>query len=99
MFYGVEQSTDMRCPRTVIKKFRGEKALLKWMENSGGFTYGDPTGARNYHHTFRYGYELHGRINKKDPIFLDRGTLTYPQNDSDNMARYLMHNGCEIKAA
>ena len=43
------------------------------MENSGSFTYVDPKGARNYHHNFRYGYELSGRIDKKDPIFKDLG--------------------------
>lgn len=96
MFYGVEQSTDMRCPRTVIKKFKNKNALLKWMKNSGGFTYEDPDGARNHHHTFRYGYELHGRIDKKDPIFSYTGTTTYPKNKEDNMAWYLMRNGLEI---
>lgn len=89
MYYGVEQSTDQRCPRTVIKKFTGKRALLKWMEKSGGLTYADPVGARNYHHTFRYGYELSGRVDRKDAIFQDRGSNSYPRNDADNMASYL----------
>lgn len=96
MFYGVQQSTDMRCPRTEIKKFSTIKALKKWMENSGGFTYGDPKEARNYHHNLRYGYELSGRINKKDPIFNDLGTRDYPQNDNDRMANYLYMYGEKI---
>lgn len=97
MYYGVEQSTDMRDKRTVIKKFTSKVALLKWMKNSGGFTYDDPESARNYHHTFREGYELNGRINKKDKIFNDRGTTTYPRNADDNLANYLYVHGLEIK--
>ena len=97
MFYGIEQSTDLRCPLTVIKKFTTIKPLLKWMENEIRLTYADPESAGNYHHTIRYGYELRGRINKKDPIFLDRGTSTYPQNNADNMATYLRRNGEEVE--
>lgn len=98
MYYGVEQSTDMRDKRTVIKKFASNKvALLKWMKNSGGFTYDDPESARNYHHTFRKGYELNGRVNKKDKIFMESGTPTYPRNDADNLAAYLYKYGSEIK--
>lgn len=97
MYYGVEKSTDMRDKRTVIKKFSSKTALLKWMKNSGGFTHDDPESARNYHHTFREGYELNGRINKKDKIFNNRGTPTYPRNYNDNLASYLYVYGVEIK--
>lgn len=39
MFYGVEQSTDMRDRRTQIVKFTNISALKKWMKNSGSRTY------------------------------------------------------------
>lgn len=66
------------------------------MENSGRLTYDDPEQARNYHHDFRYGYELFGRINKKDPIFRSLGSRDYPQNDKDNTANYLYRYGDKI---
>ena len=98
MFYGIEQSTDSRNQRTRIEKFRSETALRKWMGvNNGGFTYGDPDSARNHHRTFRYGYELDGRIDKKDDIFKDTGTSTYPRTNSDNLATYIRRHGWEVK--
>lgn len=93
MYYGVEQSTDLRNKQTVIKKFSSNKGLLNWMQNSGNFTYPDPESARNYHHTYRYGYILLGRIDKKDPIFKDFGTRTYPNNYEDQIATYLYKYG------
>lgn len=97
MFYGIEQSTDMRCPRTVVKKFTSESSLKKWLTNSGNFTYSDPDAARNHHRSFRYGYWLDGRINKKDEIFSYNGTTTYPRSEVDNLATYIRHYGLEIK--
>lgn len=96
MLYGIEQSTDLRCPRTVVKKFSTLSSLLRWMEGGGGFTYDDPDVARNYHHTFRYGYKLIGRVNWKDQIFSDRGTGFYPRNSSDNLASYIYKYGVEL---
>lgn len=96
MYYGVEQSTDLRDRRTVIKKFTTERSLNKWMEKSGEFTYADPESARNYHHTFRYGYYLNGRIDKKNSIFKESGTSTYPLREADKVANYLYKYGEEI---
>ena len=74
MYYGVEQSTDLRNQRTVIKKFTSIKSLYKWLDQcNNDYTYADPEGARNWHRTIREGYELCGHINKKDAIFHDRG--------------------------
>ena len=97
MYYGVEQSTDMRNKQTQIKKFTSKRSLEKWMQNSGNFTHSDPVAARNYHHTYRYGYELIGRVNKKDPIFKDKGSSTYPRTNNDNLALYLYSYGKEFK--
>ena len=98
MFYGIEQSTDMRCPRTVVKKFTSENAVRKWMKISGGFTYTDPEGARNHHRSFRSGYAYAGRIDKKDKIFKSYGTRDYPKNDTDNLAFYIQKYGRELDA-
>ena len=93
MFYGVEQSTDMRARRTVIKKFRSKAALEKWLAHGGGFTHGDPVAAKNHHHSHRSGYELRGKIDKRHNIFGDRGTPCYPRSDADNTAFYLYKFG------
>lgn len=98
MYYGVSQSTDMRCKNTIIKKFTSEKALKKWLSyGSGGYTYKDPEQAQNYHHTFKHGYELYGRMDKKNPIFKDKGSPTYPRYETDNIAYYLEEYGTRIE--
>jgi hypothetical protein len=96
MFYGVEQSTDKRCPNTVIKKFTSIRSLKKWMEFSGRFTHENPEFAMNWHHTYRMGYYLNGRINKKDKIFSDKGSRTYPRSLNDNIDMYLYVYGVEV---
>ena len=37
MYYGIERSTDMRCPDTKVKKFTSKTQLEKWMLVSGDF--------------------------------------------------------------
>ena len=96
MFYGIEQSTDMRCPRTVVKKFSSENVLRKWMQGGGNFTYSDPDAARNHHRSFRTGYELAGRIDRKNYIFGQHGTRDYPRTDTDNLAIYISTFGDEV---
>lgn len=98
MFYGIEQSTDSRNQKTVIKKFPSQKSLEKWMnEKSGEYSYTCPESAKNYHRTFRYGYEYAGRIDKKDRTFSNSGTPTYPRNQKDNLATYIWKYGKAIK--
>lgn len=98
MYYGVFQSTDLRDRRTQIKKFSSLKAALKWKEiDNGLFTHDDPDAARNHHHSFKYIYEYHGRIDKKDKIFQYNGTSTYPCTENDKLATYLYKYGTEIK--
>ena len=96
MYYGVEQSTDLRCRMTVIKKFSSLKAALLWSCHSGGYTYGDPESARNYHRTFRRVYMHIGRVNKRHSAFFERGTRDYPMDDADRMANYLTATCDEI---
>ena len=98
MFYGVEQSTDKRSPNTVIKKFTSIVSLKKWLAVSGGFTHENPEIVRNWHHTFRTGYYLNGRINKKDKIFSDKKNRNsmYPRSLNDNIDMYLYVYGVEV---
>lgn len=98
MFYGVKQSTDMRNKQTEVKKFKTETALKKWLSYGGGnFTYDDPEEARNYHHSFKSGYELNGRINKKDRIFQQKGSRDYPKSNNDKIASYLYVYGRSVE--
>ena len=99
MFYGLEQSTDLRDRRTVVKKFSSESALRRWIGNGGGeLTYADPDLARNWHHTFREGYELVGRIDRKNRIFSDVGTRDYQRCAADNMAAYIHKFGTHVRS-
>lgn len=98
MFYGVKQSTDLRDRQTEVKKFKTEAALKKWLSyGSGNFTHDDPESERNYHHSFKSGYELQGKMNKKDKIFLRLGTSTYPLSYNDKVAHYLYVYGREVE--
>ena len=86
MFYGVENSTDMRDRRYVIKKFSSESGLRKWVREtgkSGRMTHDNPEEA------FRQGYEMIGRVNKKDPIWKLQTARTYSMDDSQRMYNYL----------
>lgn len=98
MFYGIEQSTDLRARRTVVKKFSSESALRRWIGNGGGeFTYTDPDMARNWNRTFRDGYELNGRVDRKNMIFSAIGTRDYPRCAADNLAAYIHNFGTQVK--
>jgi len=98
MFYGIEYSTDLRCKQTVVKKFRTENALKKWIDGCRKrSTYADQESARNWHHTFREGWELRGRIDFKHKMFQDYGTSTYPQTKSDNIHSYLFKYGRRVE--
>jgi len=97
MIYGIEQSTDLRCKQTVIKKFGSIKTAQKWAKNSGGFTYRNPEAARNYHHTFRYLYEFFGRLPKKEvKVEMSYSTSTYPVTEADAKARIIMRHGKKV---
>ncbi|MBD5641851.1 MAG: hypothetical protein HDQ91_05485 [Desulfovibrio sp.] len=82
---------------TKVRKFSSLNAAMRFARiGSGNYTYKDPEAARNWHHTFNSVWELKGRINRRDPIFSDRGTSCYPRNDADNLAAYIQRNGEEI---
>ena len=96
MFYGVEQSTDFRFPNTVIKKFKDYESLKKWLEVPSKFTHENPELEENWHRTYRKGYHLNGRINKKDKIFTDKGSRMYPRSLNDNIDMYLYVYGVVV---
>lgn len=97
MYYGIEQSTDMRDRRTAVRKFSSLSGLQKWIKNSARFTHDDPAGANNFHRTFRSGFELDGRIDKTDPIFKGRGTSAYPLSAETKKARHISQYVKEIE--
>ena len=98
MYYVISQSTDLRCPLTKIRKFTSLNAAVRFAGmGNGEYTYKNPEAARNWHHTFNEIWELKGRINRKDPIFQDRGTSCYPRNDDDNLASYIQKHGFEVQ--
>lgn len=98
MYYGIERSTDLRDPQTVVKKFTTLNSLKRWV-NAKRFvtTHTNPEVARNWHHTLRYGYELRGRIDKRDDFFMETGTSTYPLTTIDKLGNYIRYYGKEIE--
>lgn len=99
MFYGVVQSTDMRCRGTKILKFSSRKGLVAWLNAGGGeFTHENPQEEQNYHHDLRYGYELNGWVNRKDAIFSNFGSPTYKKTENDQFVDYLQKYGKEVVA-
>ena len=80
-------------------KFASESALRRWIGNGGGeLTYSDQESARNWHHTFREGYEMKGRIDRKNRIFSDVGTRDYQRCAADNMAAYIHKFGTHVRS-
>lgn len=69
MFVGIEETTDSRYPETVIKKFRSERAAVRWMTEegangyawSGAATHDVPGYQQNWHHRLRCVYEIKAR--------------------------------------
>lgn len=97
MYYVISKSTDLRCLDTQIKKFTSIVAAKRYASiGQGKFTHKNPKEANNYHHTYNYVYELTGRINKKDKIFKDKGSPTYPKTYNDNLAEYIRTYGIEL---
>jgi len=98
MFYGFKRSTDMRDTNTKVAKFKSKDQLLQWMGiDNGKLTHDDPVAARNYHHDFKYGFELEGKVDKKDAIFKERGSTTYPLYENDLLYLYVSKHGIEIE--
>lgn len=96
MYFGIEKSTDLRNPQTVIVKFakNDKKKIKAWFfsESNGEFTYNNPKAANNYHHTFRHIYVYDGylKMNKKEIAeIIKGGTSTYPVYMDDARAKII----------
>lgn len=96
MYFGIEQSTDLRNPQSLIVKFaKIEKKKVKtWFFSkiNGEFTYANPDAAHNHHHTFRYIYEYDGQliITKKEIEEIKKySTSTYPIYTEDARAQII----------
>ena len=101
MIYGVEETTDIRHPETVIVKFRTELQARKWAENSGGFAWSGaateslPRQSQNWHKRFRriflmpYGWRPPSKkkLDKERDRFQSRESL---------IARYVWKYGKEL---
>ena len=108
MFYGVEQTTDQRCPDTKIKKFTSLKQALKWRSNSGGYAWPGaarndiPGPLRNFHHRLREVYEMPRGWRKPSSKQLnkeawERSTSMYPRSSNEILASIFFRKGIEIK--
>lgn len=93
MFYGVIQSTDMRCRNTKVIKFSGRKALITWINAGGEFAHENPEEEQNCHRNIRYVYKLAGRVNRKDAVFSCFAGGVYAKTQEDRLADYLYKYG------
>lgn len=61
-YFGVEQSTDSRDPRTRVERLgsgkRGLERAIEYAKKSSHLTYADPHAARNFHHTLYSAWEV-----------------------------------------
>lgn len=71
MIYGIEETTDLNHPETVVRKFESLTRARKWAEQSGGLAWGGaadeslPVTQQNWHHRFRDLYEMPPAFNLK----------------------------------
>lgn len=93
MFYGVIQSTDMRCRNAKVIKFSGRNALITWINAGGEFTHENPEEAQNYHRNIRHGYKLSGRVNRKDAVFSCFAGGVYAKTQEERLVDYLNKYG------
>ncbi|WP_304459230.1 hypothetical protein [Alicyclobacillus sendaiensis] len=87
----IEQSTDLRSPRTKVRFTTSVRQARQWCEGSGQFTYGDPESARNWHRTFIKVYQLPVGWRKPSDKYLQEkarqaSTPTYPRTAVDVLA-------------
>ncbi len=90
MFYGIEQTTDLRYRETVIRRFRSESTLREWLGQSQG-QYAWPGAAderlpasqQNWHRRLRTGYRMPKgwRLKDKDVQRLRAGDHRSPYID------------------
>ncbi len=103
MIYGIEQSTDMRCPQTVIAKFTSRRSAMRWLEPAR-LTHGeDAETVQNFHHTLRTAYEMPVGFRLPSPKQLSvrafkNSSSAYPRNSRDIIASIVRAAGTKVIA-
>lgn len=106
-YYGIEQSTDSRCPRTVVRRLgSGKRGLVRaqeWAAKPSHLTYADAAAARNYHHTLYSAHEMPSgwRAPSKSDLARrarDSSTRDYPRSEADVLASAIQREGDEVAA-
>ena len=105
-YYGISQSTDMRCPHTKIFYLgygnRGKTRASEWIKSKvAHFTYDDPGAARNYHHTLYDVYEMPSgwrAPSEKKMIAeaLRRSSTSYPRYKEDVFFDLIRKDGTRV---
>jgi hypothetical protein len=104
VIYGVESTTDMRCPETVVKRFRSEPAARNWAEKGGGYAWPGaadnslPGPSRNFHHRLRELYRMPAGWRPPSQRELrqrahEDSTPSYPRNAADALAKAIWKKG------
>lgn len=106
-YYGIEQSTDSRCPRTVVRRLGSGKNGLacarEWAAKKSHLTYADAAAARNYHHTLYSAHEMPAGWRAPSRTDLRKraehsSTRDYPRTPADVLASVIQREGDEVAA-
>lgn len=104
MFYGIEQSTDLRDPRTSIKKFRSSNSARRWLNEyineNIRYVYKNPDLARNHHQWIRRVYEVIKMRPPSERTLAEEArkdsTRDYPRTSLDMLAKWITSYGDKI---
>jgi len=110
VFYGVERTTDLRYPETVVKKFSSLKAALAWKAKDTGCAWSAaadktlPIAQQNWHNRHRSVYRMppDWRPPSKKELSrraaMTRGSM-YSRNTCDELASAVHVDGEEVENA
>lgn len=106
-YYGIEQSTDSREPRTKVTRLghgkRGLAAAVAFASKASHLTYADAAAARNFHHTLYSAYEMPtgwrpATLLQRTSEARRRSSRDYPRNAADMLAEAICRAGERVKA-
>lgn len=107
VFYGIDQTTDLRHPETKVVRLSSRKAALDWLAKKGELAWSGaarhdiPGPQQNFHHRLRSAYEMPPRWRPPSKKALrekawNSSTSSYPRNESDMLANAVYKDGEEL---
>ena len=102
-YYGIEQSTDSRCPQTRVKRLSNRATAERYAAMGTRLTYADPDVARNWHHTFYSAWAMPSGWRAPSPTCLAAAaqrssSRDYPRTSADVLALAIERDGERVRA-